>query len=187
MSLAQLRAVNVTDFVQRKVPRLNMRSAKIITTGLRSFLSYARYRGDISGSVDARPLQGPSDDATKSTGTLEGEIAKFWDTVICRQPRSTPRSIYCEDWRCHGREKPNEHIPTGCSGVRRDAARAGVQAARDRTGIDRFRRVSVGQRHATNHDGTGPCLGSATVARAAFALGHTAGVCPRIRPSSSCH
>jgi hypothetical protein len=107
---------------------------------------------------------------------------------MCRQRRFTPRSTStrCEHWLCHGREKPNEHTPTGCSGLHRDAARAGVQAARDRTGIDRFRRVPGGQRHAAHHDGTGPCLGSATVARAAFALGKTAGVCPRIRPSSSC-
>ncbi|MER8752593.1 site-specific integrase [Mesorhizobium sp. M1050] len=53
VSLAQLRAVDVTDFVQRKVPRLNMRSAKIITTGLRSFLSYVRYRGDITSDLAA--------------------------------------------------------------------------------------------------------------------------------------
>ncbi|MER9560289.1 site-specific integrase [Mesorhizobium sp. M0323] len=53
VSLAQLRAVDVTDFVQRKVPRLNMRSAKIITTGLRSFLSYARFRGDITSDLAA--------------------------------------------------------------------------------------------------------------------------------------
>ncbi len=53
VSLAQLRAVDVTDFVQRKVPRLNMRSAKIITTALRSFLSYARYRGDITSDLAA--------------------------------------------------------------------------------------------------------------------------------------
>jgi site-specific recombinase XerD len=37
VSLGQLRAVDVTDFVQRKVPRLNMRSAKIMTTALRRF------------------------------------------------------------------------------------------------------------------------------------------------------
>jgi integrase/recombinase XerD len=53
VSLAQLRAVDVTDFVQRKVQRLNMRSAKIITTGLRSFLSYARFRGDITSDLAA--------------------------------------------------------------------------------------------------------------------------------------
>ncbi len=53
VSLAQLRAVDVTDFVQRKVSRINMRRAKIITTALRSFLSYARYRGDITSDLAA--------------------------------------------------------------------------------------------------------------------------------------
>lgn len=48
VSLTQLRAVDITKFVQWKVSRLNMRRAKIITTALRSFLSYARYRGDIT-------------------------------------------------------------------------------------------------------------------------------------------
>lgn len=53
VSLAQLRAVDVTDFVQRKVSRLNMRRAKIITTALRSFLSYVRYRGDVTSDLAA--------------------------------------------------------------------------------------------------------------------------------------
>jgi site-specific recombinase XerD len=57
VSLAQLRAVDVTDFVQKKVSRLNMRRAKIMTTALRSFLSYARYRGDITSDlVEAVPI-----------------------------------------------------------------------------------------------------------------------------------
>ena len=38
VSLAQLRAVDVTGFVQKRVSRLNMRRAKIMTTALRSFL-----------------------------------------------------------------------------------------------------------------------------------------------------
>ena len=53
VSLAQLRAVDVTDFVQKRVSRLNMRRVKIITTALRSFLSYARYRGDITSDLAA--------------------------------------------------------------------------------------------------------------------------------------
>nr|WP_292619387.1 hypothetical protein [Mesorhizobium sp.] len=35
VSVAQLRAVDVTDFVQKAISRLNMRRAKIITTALR--------------------------------------------------------------------------------------------------------------------------------------------------------
>lgn len=53
ISLAQLRAADVTDFVQKKVSRLNMRRAKIVTTALRSFLSYARYRGDVISDLAA--------------------------------------------------------------------------------------------------------------------------------------
>jgi len=53
VSLAQLRAADVTGFVQKWVSRLNMRSAKIMTTALRSFLSYARYRGDIVSNLAA--------------------------------------------------------------------------------------------------------------------------------------
>jgi site-specific recombinase XerD len=53
VSLAQLRAVDVTDFVQKRVSRLNMRRAKIMTTALRSFLSYVRYRGDVTSDLAA--------------------------------------------------------------------------------------------------------------------------------------
>ena len=53
VSLAQLRAVDVVEFVQQKVSRLNTRRAKIMTTALRSFLSYARYRGDIAADLAA--------------------------------------------------------------------------------------------------------------------------------------
>lgn len=53
VSLAQLRAIDVVEFVQQKVSRLNMRRAKIMTTALRSFLSYARYRDDIAADLAA--------------------------------------------------------------------------------------------------------------------------------------
>jgi integrase/recombinase XerD len=53
VSLTQLRAVDVTNFVQKRISRLNMRRAKIVTTALRSFLSYARYRGDITSDLAA--------------------------------------------------------------------------------------------------------------------------------------
>jgi site-specific recombinase XerD len=53
VSLTQLRAVDVTNFVQKRISRLNMRRAKIMTTALRSFLSYARYCGDITSDLAA--------------------------------------------------------------------------------------------------------------------------------------
>jgi integrase/recombinase XerD len=46
--LSQLRARDVTRFVQRQAPRLHLKRAKLMTTALRSFLHYARYRGDIT-------------------------------------------------------------------------------------------------------------------------------------------
>lgn len=51
--LAHLRAIDVTNFVQKMVSRLNLRRAKIMTTALRSFLSYVRYRGDITSDLAA--------------------------------------------------------------------------------------------------------------------------------------
>lgn len=44
--LSRLRARNVARFVQRQAPRLHLKEAKVLTTALRSFLHYARYRGD---------------------------------------------------------------------------------------------------------------------------------------------
>ncbi|TIT05502.1 MAG: integrase, partial [Mesorhizobium sp.] len=53
VSLAELRAVDVTNFVQKRTSRLNIRRAKIMTTALRSFLSFARYHGDITSDLAA--------------------------------------------------------------------------------------------------------------------------------------
>jgi site-specific recombinase XerD len=45
--LSRLRAGDVVRFVQRQAPQLHLKTAKLLTTALRSFLRYARYRGDI--------------------------------------------------------------------------------------------------------------------------------------------
>ena len=45
--LSRLRAGDVVQFVQRRAPRLHLKTAKLLTTALRSFLQYGRYRGDI--------------------------------------------------------------------------------------------------------------------------------------------
>jgi integrase/recombinase XerD len=47
VSLSRLCAGDVVRFVQRQAPQLHLKTAKILTTALRSFLQYARYRGDI--------------------------------------------------------------------------------------------------------------------------------------------
>lgn len=53
VSLAQLQADDVIKFVQQKASRLNLRRAKTTTTALRSLLSYARYRGDLTSDLAA--------------------------------------------------------------------------------------------------------------------------------------
>jgi integrase/recombinase XerD len=45
--LSRLCAGDVVRFVQRQAPRLHLKRAKLLTTALRSFLQYARYRGDV--------------------------------------------------------------------------------------------------------------------------------------------
>jgi len=46
--LAELCAGDVVGFVQRQVPRLHLKRAKLMTTALRSFLRYARYLGEVT-------------------------------------------------------------------------------------------------------------------------------------------
>ena len=46
--LSRLRASDVVHFVQQQAPRLHRKRAKLMTTALRSFLRYARYRGEVA-------------------------------------------------------------------------------------------------------------------------------------------
>ena len=48
VTLSRLSAGDVVRFVQRQAPRLHLKRAQLLTTALRSFLQYARYRGDIT-------------------------------------------------------------------------------------------------------------------------------------------
>jgi integrase/recombinase XerD len=48
VTLSRLCAGDVVRFVQRQAARLHVKRAKQLTTALRSFLHYARYRGDIA-------------------------------------------------------------------------------------------------------------------------------------------
>ena len=47
VTLSRLSAGNVVRFVQRQASLLHLKRAKLLTTALRAFLRYARYRGDI--------------------------------------------------------------------------------------------------------------------------------------------
>jgi integrase/recombinase XerD len=48
VALGRLCAGDVVRFVQSEAPRLHVKRAQLLTTALRSFLQYARYRGDIA-------------------------------------------------------------------------------------------------------------------------------------------
>jgi site-specific recombinase XerD len=48
VTLSRLRSADVVSFVQLNARRLHLKRAKLMTTALRSFLRYARYRGDVT-------------------------------------------------------------------------------------------------------------------------------------------
>src|SRR5262249_12725250 len=51
--LSRLRAGDVVRFVRHQASRLHLKRAKLLTCALRSFLHYARYRGDIRRDLAA--------------------------------------------------------------------------------------------------------------------------------------
>jgi site-specific recombinase XerD len=53
VTLSRLRAADVVSFVQFNAPRLHLKRAKLMTTALRSFLRYVRYRGDVTVDLAA--------------------------------------------------------------------------------------------------------------------------------------
>lgn len=53
VTLSRLGAGDVVGFVQHRVPGLHLKRAKLMATALRSFLRYARYRGDITLDLTA--------------------------------------------------------------------------------------------------------------------------------------
>jgi len=53
VQLGELRAGDVVGFVQRRAHQLHIKRAKLMTTALRSFLQYARYRGDLTLALAA--------------------------------------------------------------------------------------------------------------------------------------
>ena len=48
VALSRLCAGDVVRFVQRQAPHLHLKRAKLMTSALRSFLRYARYRGEVT-------------------------------------------------------------------------------------------------------------------------------------------
>ena len=48
VALSRLCAGDVVRFVQRQAPKLHLKRAKLLTSAMRSFLRYARYRGEVT-------------------------------------------------------------------------------------------------------------------------------------------
>jgi len=53
VSLSRLRPSDIIRFVQRQAHRLRPKRAKLLTSGLRSFLQYVRYRGEVTADLAA--------------------------------------------------------------------------------------------------------------------------------------
>jgi integrase/recombinase XerD len=53
VALSRLSAGDVVRFVQRQAPRLHLKRAKLLTSAMRSFLRYARYRGEVTRDLAA--------------------------------------------------------------------------------------------------------------------------------------
>jgi site-specific recombinase XerD len=53
VELSSLSARDIVRYVQKEAPRLHLKRAKLLTTALRAFLHYARYRGDITHDLAA--------------------------------------------------------------------------------------------------------------------------------------
>jgi integrase/recombinase XerD len=53
VKLSRLDASDVVRFVQHQAPQLHLKRAKLLTTALRSFLRYARYRGEVAVDLAA--------------------------------------------------------------------------------------------------------------------------------------
>ena len=71
------RLCDVVRFVQRQAPRLHLKRAKLLTTALRSFLHYVRYRGDIVRDLAA---------AVPSRGQLVDDVDPPCDSGGFRAP-----------------------------------------------------------------------------------------------------
>jgi len=83
VGLTQLKAHDVVRYVQQQARRLHLKRAKLLTSALRSFLRYARYRGEVRKSMlcSPRPINelGPA-----------GVITRFfsWPSrPVCVYPR----------------------------------------------------------------------------------------------------
>lgn len=88
VTLARLRARDVVRFVGRQATRLHVKRAKQLTTALRAFLHYARYRGDVrqdlaaavpavaNWSMASIPRAIPADSVHRLLGSINRQTAR---------------------------------------------------------------------------------------------------------------
>ncbi len=85
VELSRLCAGDVVRFVQRQAPRLHWKRAKLLTTALRSFLHYARYRGDITCDLAAAVPTVPNWSMTSIPRAISADAVRQLLTSINRQ------------------------------------------------------------------------------------------------------
>ena len=93
VELATLRAVDVIGFIQRQAARLSSVRAKVATIALRSFLRYARYRGEIHLNLVVAVPAVPN---WSMTGIPRAIAAEHVRAVLAHCRRDTP--IGCRDY-----------------------------------------------------------------------------------------
>ena len=91
-------------FVQRQAPRLHLKRAKLLTTALRSFLQYARYRGEVTLDLAAAVPVVANWSMTSIPARLRRIRSVSCWPVSIDAPRSgvaiTPSCSCSHDWGC---------------------------------------------------------------------------------------
>jgi len=90
-------------FVQRQAPLLHLKRAKLLTTALRSFLRYARYRGEVTLDLAAAvPIvaNGSMPSIPRAIGV--DQIRQLLAGIDQPQPgvATTPYCCCSRDWGC---------------------------------------------------------------------------------------
>jgi hypothetical protein len=136
--LSGLCARDVVRFVQSQVVSIRFKRARVLTTALRSFLQYARYRGDITSDLAAAVPRVRTSFAMDwqhrccVTALRLLKSANYWVITAPRLQRSMPRWIsnHCGRLLSRGREVGDERTSRSCSRIFLHEARFGIQVER---------------------------------------------------------
>jgi integrase/recombinase XerD len=120
--LSRLGAEHVVRFVQHRAPQLHLKTAKLLTTALRSFLRYGRYRGDLRLDLAAAvPVVANWSMSAIPRAIMPDQWGACWlePTAIPRLDDATMRSCSCSrGWACAPAKwcSLNSRISTGRMG-----------------------------------------------------------------------